>query len=454
MNTKKIVPGFFAIAICILSTAFSASAAWQIEPAPCSKTPGFATIKLDSNDFPHIALKGYDASSAEYLLYAHKDVSGWQEETVREYNVSYDVFLPVIEVDTSGYPHIFNGLSRFVGGGMGVAQYYTISRKDASGWHSSTLSDQAFNIKYYGGLPYSFSLDTNDVEHSFRQSDSGFFDTAIYYDAERVVSTDPGSNDLASDLAMDSGNYPHACYRESINLPLTYLYKDAAGWHTEIVDVEGNTADYLSLALDSYDRPHVSYYDNVNKDLKYAYRDETGWHLETVESTGNVGMYNSIGIDSLDTPHISYYDETNGDLKYARRDATGWQIETVDSTGDVGRYSSLDIDSLDRPHILYLDQTNTALKYAVGPFDCQEDADCPEGFECVEGVCEQIPDNPPALTAGPYLAAGTWPVLPTSAESPMYLDADYDVLWTFSDDYGSCSEDVHAHGRVSGSRRQ
>ena len=37
---------------------------------------------------------------------------------------------------------------------------------------------------------------------------------------------------------------------------------------------------------------------------------------------------------------------------------------------------------------------------------CIDGNDCSEGYECVEGMCEQIPDNPPAITAGPYLAAG------------------------------------------------
>ena len=46
----------------------------------------------------------------------------------------------------------------------------------------------------------------------------------------------------------------------------------------------------------------------------------------------------------------------------------------------------------------------------------------------------------PPLGAGPYLAAGYWPLLPTSVESPMELEANYDVLWTFSDDFASCAE--------------
>ncbi len=49
------------------------------------------------------------------------------------------------------------------------------------------------------------------------------------------------------------------------------------------------------------------------------------------------------------------------------------------------------------------------------------------------------PDAPPVITSGPYLAAGYWPVLPTSQESAFELDANYDVLWTFSDDFISCS---------------
>ena len=71
--------------------------------------------------------------------------------------------------------------------------------------------------------------------------------------------------------------------------------------------------------------------------------------------------------------------------------------------------------------------------------ECLDNLDCSEGYECAEGVCVPVVvDNPPALTSGPFVAVGTWPVLPTSAESPMYLDQNYSVLWTFSDDFASC----------------
>ena len=44
------------------------------------------------------------------------------------------------------------------------------------------------------------------------------------------------------------------------------------------------------------------------------------------------------------------------------------------------------------------------------------------------------------IESGPFLAAGTWPVLPSrkSSAGTMVLTRDYDVLWTFSDDYAAC----------------
>ncbi len=47
-------------------------------------------------------------------------------------------------------------------------------------------------------------------------------------------------------------------------------------------------------------------------------------------------------------------------------------------------------------------------------------------------------DAPPVIGDGPFLT-DTWKVLPTSPESAIELDVNHDVLWTFSDDFASCS---------------
>jgi hypothetical protein len=72
---------------------------------------------------------------------------------------------------------------------------------------------------------------------------------------------------------------------------------------------------------------------------------------------------------------------------------------------------------------------------------CIDENDCDDGEMCVEGECQsEVADDPPAITAGPYLAAGWWPLLPTTAESAPELDSNYNVMWKFSDDFASCSE--------------
>jgi hypothetical protein len=82
--------------------------------------------------------------------------------------------------------------------------------------------------------------------------------------------------------------------------------------------------------------------------------------------------------------------------------------------------------------------------YIYGTWDvvceCEQSSDCEDGYECVSGICEII-DNPPAIELGPFLAAGYWPLLSSSQASPTILKRNRNLLWTFSDDFASCSED-------------
>ena len=83
---------------------------------------------------------------------------------------------------------------------------------------------------------------------------------------------------------------------------------------------------------------------------------------------------------------------------------------------------------------------------------CIGDDACAEGYRCVEGVCEPIPDDPPAIGDGPFVAAGNWPLVSSSQENPTNFKKNRTVLWTFSDDFGSCDDDcTHtAEYQVSG----
>jgi len=157
---------------------------------------------------------------------------------------------------------------------------------------------------------------------------------------------------MSAQLALDQAGWPHlVCYRYSYpDYVLSYAYSDAVGWNVEPVDSVGAIGSDPSFHLDGDRFPHVSYTDADTGLLRYAYRDTSGWHIEVVDSIGGA----SLDLDASDYPHLAYGD------KYAYRDADGWHIETV--TGNPGYARSLVLDTAGNPHIAYGDWPG--LKYA------------------------------------------------------------------------------------------
>jgi len=89
------------------------------------------------------------------------------------------------------------------------------------------------------------------------------------------------------------------------------------------VDRSGEAGTYTSLDLDRSGFPHISYWDHGNNDLKYAYQDAAGWHIETLDGEGeDVGQYTSLALGRDGSVHISYSDDSNGSLKYAYREGS------------------------------------------------------------------------------------------------------------------------------------
>lgn len=92
----------------------------------------------------------------------------------------------------------------------------------------------------------------------------------------------PMFTDLTSRyMRYDSNNNPHVAFGGD---HLYYAYRDANGWHTEIVDNSLSVGRYASLALDNSNRPHISYYDAFNGNLKYAYKDQGQWIIRVMDT--------------------------------------------------------------------------------------------------------------------------------------------------------------------------
>jgi len=64
---------------------------------------------------------------------------------------------------------------------------------------------------------------------------------------------------------------------------------------------------------------------------------------------------------------------------------------------------------------------------------CTEHRDCPDGFGCDAGFC--LEEALPIITAGPFVAAGSWPLLYTKTFT---FNQNIPLLWTFDDDYATC----------------
>jgi len=170
-------------------------------------------------------------------------------------------------------------------------------------------------------------------------------------------------------LALDSTNTPHIAYTEyGTGVGLNYVYWTGAAWSGSYVPGgHDHNAPPPSIAMDNSDNPHIAFADRVPappgpRALKRAWYDGS-WNCETIDATVDVGQHVSLAIGTDNLPRIAYYDATNGDLKFAFWFFVWW-ISTVDSDGDVGDYCSLALDSGNVASISYYDRTYGNLKYA------------------------------------------------------------------------------------------
>ena len=346
----------------LMPTVLTERSVWSSEIVDDLDSPVWATsIALDSNDYPHISYFDSDWPSLDGdLLYAYMDSGGWHVTTVDSNgNVGEGCSLAL---DSSGYPRI-----SYIDTTNENLKY---AYWDGGSWQTVTVD----NTGDYGGYT-SLALDSSDYAH-ISYSDTTDYDVKYAYmdtGGWHIVTVDTtGFVGFYTSLALDSNDYPHIGYTDygsGSSKDLKYAYKDGSGWHIEIAD--GGTdyvGDCISLAIDSNDYPHISYTEGTMAPeyyLRYAYKDAGGWHTEVLDGTiwaGRTGT--SIALDNSDSLHISYGDTTNDYLKYAYRDASGWTYETVDSTGNVGGRSSIALDSNEQPHISYGTWVTCDLKYA------------------------------------------------------------------------------------------
>ena len=202
-----------------LEYAYEDAGGWNYEVADNTGTVGDeCSIVLDGSDYPHVSYLGRTNGSTD-TLYAYKDAGGWHTETAGSDGDSATITsTTVIDLDSSGYPHI--AYTEYFTGAKPRQVYYAY--KDGGGWHTGLVDNEETAYHLLG-----FDLDADDLAH------------ISYYDM--------------------------------INDDMKYAERDAGGnWTKEIVDSDGNVGHSCSLALDSEGMAHIAYCGWTENDLKYA----------------------------------------------------------------------------------------------------------------------------------------------------------------------------------------
>lgn len=135
----------------------------------------------------------------------------------------------------------------------------------------------------------------------------------------------------ATSIALDSAGNPHIAFEKGFSYggQLWHAWWDGSNWQQEGLDslpFNGDVGEWNSIAFDTYGYPHIAYTYYTYADdcyLKYAYKDASGWHIQVVDSLiGTEFQYVSLALDADNNPHISYHDYSVYDLKYARLETT------------------------------------------------------------------------------------------------------------------------------------
>lgn len=260
-----------------------------------------SSIALDSHDRPHI---GHMTRHFDQIRYANWTGTEWFTEIVYSTSPTGLGAGTSIALDSGDNPHItFSSTSGLM-----------YASRDGTGWNVETVDPE------YGRGSYS-SLSFDHLNNAHISYYDGPNDRLMYVRWTGTEWSTPDLIDSfpypwSTSIAIDSFNNPHITYSS----PLKHANWNGTDWNIMTVDPIAVEESSMALdSLDRPHISYFDQR-SQNLDLKYAWWNGTDWNTETVDSDGWVGRGSSIALDSSENPHISYdYFDPNAwtnDLKY------------------------------------------------------------------------------------------------------------------------------------------
>jgi hypothetical protein len=257
-------------------------------------------MALDSQGYPHLTCL---APLTHTLEYAYQDITGWYTQTLTSLGASRGY--SSIVIGDQDWPHI----SYY----DGIHQSLVYAHLTSTGWITETALSHAC---FYSSL----ALDADDlpVIGCIRPEGGTLEVVSQGSGGWSIEYPDPALADgKYVSLVLNAAGEPRLSYMNTqAPCSLNYASRSGGVWTTEILDqgTGGCSGLFPSLKLDSFGNPHIAYYDEASGALKYIFKDAFGWHKQVVDQSGSQGYYSSLALDHRDRAWIAYMDMARHDL--------------------------------------------------------------------------------------------------------------------------------------------
>lgn len=266
--------------------------------------PTCEAMALDSQGYPHLTcLKLLTWPISQSLEYVYQGPAGWYTQTLSSIGISGGY--SSIAIDDEDRPHIsyYDGINQSL-----IYAYLTNTE-----WITETALSHAC---YFSSL----ALNGDDLPViSCIRPDNGKLEVASKNSSGwHIEYPDPTLMEgKHTSLVLNTAGEPRLSYMNT-QPPCSLNFASRSGdiWNIEILEqgTNGCSGLFPSLKLNSFGNPHIAYYDEGNGSLKYIFKDASGWHKQVVDQGGLRGYFSALALDQADHAWIAYMDLGRHDL--------------------------------------------------------------------------------------------------------------------------------------------